>query len=105
MKPTKQNRPGKQIVKLLQKGMRPHDIKTKLKITGATVTYWKKKLGLPASQRGRPILKNGEHGKGFNLEVRKLVKEMHHEGRTFREIGKTLGVSWQRAHQYFGTAD
>lgn len=101
----KQNRPGKKIANLLQKRMRPHDIKNRLKVSGASVRYWAKKLGLHPFKKGRPVLKNGEHGKNFKTDVRKLVKEMHREGRTFREIGKTLGVSWQRAHQYFGTAN
>lgn len=101
----KQNRPGKEIVKLLKEGMIPKDIKDKLKVSGTAVSYWTRKLNMPFFKRGRPFRGNGPRNKHFKTDARKIAKEMRASGSTFSEIGKALGVKRQRAHQYFLTAD
>lgn len=103
--PTKQNRPGKDIVKLLKKGLLPKQIKNKLGVTNCAITYWAKQLGLPLFRRGRPFLGAGKHDRTFKSDVRQLTKKMRLSGNTFAAIGKELGVTRQRAHQYFLTAD
>lgn len=103
---TKQNRPGKEIVRLLKEGMRPHDIKNKLNITGRSIRYWAIKLGMKSFPRGRPFRGDGPRNANFKTDLRKVAKKMRLAGSTFRAIGKALGgVTKQRAHQYFLEAD
>lgn len=101
----KQNRPGKEIAKLLKEGMLPKDIRSKLHVCSCAVRYWAIKLGMPPFSRGRPYRGNEPRNSNFKAEVHKTAKKMRLSGSTFSAIGKALGVTRQRAHQYFLEAD
>jgi hypothetical protein len=87
------NRAAK-IVALLKAGHSPREILKEVpSITGATVSYWRKRLGLPPFRIGQP---RGLRKKEAAAEVRRLKCE----GLSYSQIGKKLGFSAQNAHRY-----
>ena len=82
---------GEQIRKMLKAGKPPHAIRKKFPGTeSGTITYWRKRLGMPPFQRGAP------------LKVKAWVKarKLRETGLTYQKIGDRMGVSRQRVHQY-----
>ena len=55
----------------------------------AAITSWARRYGIPRKRGPLPA------------EMRRVVVRMRDEGRTFREIGKILGISHQAAHQHW----
>ncbi len=55
----------------------------------AAVTNWARTYGIPRQRGPLPS------------EMRRVVVRMRGEGKTFREIGKILGISHQAAHQHW----
>ena len=82
------------IVALLKAGHTPKEILKEIpSITGATVTYWRKRLGLPPFRIGQP--------RGLrNKEAAATVRRLRSEGLSYSQIGAKLGFTAQNAHQY-----
>jgi hypothetical protein len=87
------NRAAK-IVALLKEGLSPKEILKEVpSITGATVTYWRKRLGFASFRKGQP---RGPRKK----EAAAAVMRLKHEGLSYSQIGKKLGFSAQNAYRY-----
>ena len=61
----------------------------KLPTSKAGVTHWARRHGIPMKRGPRPS------------EIRRVVVRMREQGKTFRQIGKILGISHQAVHQLF----
>lgn len=82
---------GERIKKLLKAGKPPHYIRKKLPGTeSGTITYWRKRLGMPPFQRGAPL----------KVEAWTRARKLRESGLTYQKIGDRMGVSRQRVHQY-----
>ncbi len=55
----------------------------------ATVSNWARRHGIPLKRGPLPS------------EIRRVVVRMREQGKTFREIGKILGISHQAAHGHW----
>ena len=55
----------------------------------ATVSHWARRHGIPFKRGPLPS------------EIRRVVVRLRGEGKTFREIGKIMGISHQAAHQHW----
>jgi len=55
----------------------------------AAVSNWARRHGIPMKRGPLPS------------EIRRVVVRMREQGKTFRQIGKILGISYQAAHQHF----
>jgi DNA-binding CsgD family transcriptional regulator len=83
-----------QIKRLLKAGRSPKEIMEEIpSITGGTVTYWRKRLGLPSFRKGHP---RGVRNKDTAAAVRRLKSE----GLSYSQIGQKLGFSAQNACRY-----
>lgn len=91
------------IEALLKKGLKPREIKKQIHTHGCIITHLRKKLGMPPFRRGMPPgtkRRRGAEDKRFDQKSRKEAMELKVLGFTYKEIGKRLKVSRQRAQQY-----
>ena len=82
---------GEQIKKMLKSGKTPLFIRKKFPGTeSGTITYWRKRLGMPPFQRGAPL----------KMKAWVTARKLRETGLTYQKIGDRMGVSRQRVHQY-----
>jgi hypothetical protein len=85
---------AKQIIRMLQAGMKPRMIRKKYPDTAsADINNCRKQLGMPPFPPGGP---SGPRNLIARIKARKLRKN----GWTYAKIGAVLGVSRQRVHQF-----
>jgi hypothetical protein len=85
---------AKQIIKMLQAGMKPRMIRKQFPETeSANISYRRRQLGIPPFRPGGP---SGPRNVAARIKARRLRKK----GWTYAKIGAVLGVSRQRVHQY-----
>ena len=83
----------RKISKLLKAGMRPYLVHQQFPQVHPSTIAWHRRwrLKMPPLPRGR-IMKNPA--------ARRQARRLRKKGLTYAEIGKILGVSRQRVHQY-----
>jgi len=84
---------NQEVVRLIEAGVQPREIVAITNVSSATVSYTRKRLGLPQYKSGRKL---GEREGPRDLERLAKMRNLRASGCTLVEIGKQVGLTKQR---------